>query len=128
MGPGTARTAAELLAEADRCYDSQDWNGAGLAYQQALAIAPDRAQSWYLLGNVREEQGRDDEAETCFERARTLDPSHAKAWNNLGGVRQRRGNVPGALDAFRSSIAADPDLAQPYLNLGRLHNELAEHA
>lgn len=124
MEPG----AAEPLSQGDAHYDAQRWNEAGEAFERALASSPGNARTWYRLGNVREEQGRDADAIACFEKALALDPSNAQAWNNLGGAQQRLGHVEQAADAFRRSIAADPMLPQPYLNLGRLHVLRGEHA
>jgi predicted TPR repeat methyltransferase len=123
-----ARSAADWLAEADGHYDAQRWNQAGDAFERALALDASLASAWYRLGNVREEQGRDEDAAACFEKALTLDPAHAQAWNNLGGAHQRRGRLEPAADAFRRAIRADPKLPQPYLNLGRLHVLRGEHA
>ena len=125
-------SAAEWLAQGDAHYDAQRWNEAGEAIERALAVAPadfpSNARAWYRLGNVREEQGRDEDAIACFEKAIALEPAHAQAWNNLGGARQRLGRLDPAADAFRRAIAADPMLPQPYLNLGRLHGARSEHA
>jgi len=126
------RSAAEWLAQGDAHYDAQRWNEAGEALERALASAPanspSNARAWYRLGNVREEQGRDEDALACFEKAIALDPGHAQAWNNLGGAHQRLGRLDPAAEAFRRAIAADPMLPQPYLNLGRLHGTRGEHA
>jgi predicted TPR repeat methyltransferase len=121
----------DWLAEADAHYVAQRWSDAGTAYERALALDPRRAQAWYRLGNVREEEGRDADALACFEKAVALEPLHAQAWNNLGGARQRLGHLEEAVAAFRAAVRADPHLPQPYLNLGRLaeaHGERAEAA
>lgn len=122
-----ARSAADWLAEADGHYDAQRWDEAGIAFDRALALDASPARAWYRLGNVREEQGRDLDAEACFEKAVALEPTHAQAWNNLGGARQRLGHAHAA-DAYRRAMAADPRLTQPYLNLGRLAVERGDQA
>lgn len=126
------RSAADWLAEGDAHYDARRWNEAGLALERALALAPlpsaAQARAWYRLGNVREEQGRDSDAEACFEKAVALDPVHAQAWNNLGGARQRLRREQGAIEAYRKAIAADAGLAQPHLNLGRLYSARGDQA
>jgi len=109
-----------LFDAAHAHYGAAQWNAAGDAYEQALALAPQDALAWYRLGNVREEQGRDADAVACFERAVALDPAHARAWNNLGGALQRLGRAPSAEEAYRTAIASDPSLLEPRLNLGRL--------
>ncbi len=128
MEGNAARSVADWLAEADAHYDAQRWNDAGPAFERALALDPRQARAWYRLGNVREEQGRDDAALACFDRAVALDPSNAQAWNNLGGARQRLGREEQAIAAYRRAMAADPWLPQPCLNLGRLAGSRGDHA
>ena len=123
------RNAADWLAEGDAQYDAQAWNEAGVAFENSLALDPRQANAWYRLGNVREEQGRDDlEAAGCFEKAVALDPAHARAWNNLGGAQQRLGRTEQAVLSYRKAMVADPALAQPCLNLGRLAGTYGDHA
>jgi predicted TPR repeat methyltransferase len=118
---GAARSAADWLAEGIAHYEAQDWNRAGTALEQSLALDARQAEAWYRLGNVREEQGRDDrDAAVCFENAVALDPAHARAWNNLGGAQQRLGHGAQALASYRKAMQVDPGLAQACLNLGRL--------
>jgi len=115
------RTAGDWLAEGNAHYDAQAWNAAGVAFEKSLALDSRQPQAWFRLGNVREEQGRDDrEAAVCFEKAVALDPSHARAWNNLGGAQQRLGLDDQAVASYRKAMQADPGLAQACLNLGRL--------
>ena len=129
MERSAARSAAEWLAEGDAHYDAQRWNEAGVALERTLALDPLQANAWYRLGNVREEQGRDDaDAATCFEKAVALDPSHARAWNNLGGAHQRLRHEEQAIAAYREAMQADPGLAQACLNLGRLASSRGDHA
>ena len=91
---------------------------------RALALDPRQAEALYRLGNIREEQGRDDgDAAACFENAVALDPAHARAWNNLGSAQQRLGHGEQALASYRKSMQTDPGLAQACLNLGRLAAE-----
>ena len=123
------QSAASWLDEGNAHYDARRWNEAGAAFERALALDPAQAQAWYRLGNVREEQGRDDAgAAACFEKAVGFDPSHARAWNNLGGARQRMGREEQAIAAYRRALEADPSLARACLNLGRLAGARGDHA
>jgi predicted TPR repeat methyltransferase len=73
-----------------------------------------------MLGNVREEQGRDLDALACFERCGSLDPRHARSINNLGATQERLGRRHAAGSAYLRANQVDPKLVEPYLNLGRL--------
>jgi len=121
--------AAGWLAEGNAHYDARRWNEAGIALERSLALDPRQPNAWYRLGNVREEQGRDDlAAAACFEKAVALDPSHAPAWNNLGGAQQRLGREEQAVASYRNAMRADPRLAQACLNLGRLAGARGDQA
>jgi predicted TPR repeat methyltransferase len=123
------RSAGDWLAEGNARYEAQAWNDAGAALEKSLALDPRQANAWFRLGNVREEQGRDDgEAAACFEKAVALDPLHARAWNNLGGAQQRLGLDEQAVASYRMALQADPGLAQACLNLGRLAGTRGDHA
>lgn len=123
------RNAADWLAEGDAHYEVRAWNEAGVALERSLALDPRQANAWFRLGNVREEQGRDDSAAVkCFEKAVALDPSHARAWNNLGSAQQRLGLIEQAVVSYRTAMQVDPSLAQACLNLGRLAGTRGDHA
>jgi predicted TPR repeat methyltransferase len=123
------RSAADWLAEGNAHYEARDWDRAGLALERSLALDARQAEAWYRLGNVREEQGRDDmQAAACFEKAVALDASHARAWNNLGSAQQRLGHAEQALASYRKAMQAEPGLAQACLNLGRLAITHGDHA
>jgi tetratricopeptide (TPR) repeat protein len=52
---------------------------------------PDRPQLFYLLGYLREEQGRFAEAAEQYRKAVKLDPAYLNAWKQLAGVAARTG-------------------------------------
>jgi predicted TPR repeat methyltransferase len=123
------RSAGDWLAQGNAHYEARAWNEAGAALEKSLALDARQANAWFRLGNVREEQGRDDrEAAACFEKAVALDPLHARAWNNLGSAQQRMGQVDPAFASFRKALQADPGLAEACRNLGRLAGTRGDHA
>ena len=128
-GHGPARSSADWLAEGNAHYDAQRWSEAGIALEHSLALDPGQANAWFRLGNVREEQERDDLAvAACFAKAVALDPSHARAWNNLGGAQQRLGREEQAVHSYRNAMQIDPGLAQACLNLGTLAGTRGDQA
>ena len=124
-----ARSATAFLAEGNAHYEAQSWDEAGAALERSLALDPRQSNAWFRLGNVREEQGRNDlEAAACFEKAVALDPMHARAWNNLGSAQERLGQGEQAVASYRKAMQADPELAPACLNLGRLAGTRGDHA
>lgn len=123
------KSSLQWISEGNAHYDAQRWGEAGIAYERALALDPRHANTWYRLGNARDEQGHDGLAVfACFEKAVALDPSHAQAWNNLGNLQQRLGRAEHAVASYRNALQADPGLVQACLNLGRLAESRGDHA
>ncbi len=55
-------------------------------FEQLAEKIPDRAQVFYLLGYLREEQGREAEAAENYSRAVELDSEYINAWKHLEDV------------------------------------------
>ena len=68
------------------------------AYQEAIAIAPDRALPYVSLGGVFAQLGRSDEALVAFDRALAGSPSDETAW---------RGRADALIAAHRRAEAAE---------------------
>lgn len=120
--------ARDWLAKGHAHYAAEQWNVAGDAFEHALALDERQPDVWYRLGNVRQEQGRDQSAAECFERAVALDPSHARAWNNLGVTRQKLGHDALAAAAYRMALEQDGALVQAVLNLAGLASNRGDDA
>jgi tetratricopeptide (TPR) repeat protein len=66
----------------------------GIAERVFLKLAkemPDRAQVFYLLGYLREQQGRDVEAAAYFKKAVEIDPDYINAWSKLRSLADEAG-------------------------------------
>lgn len=119
-----------------------DWAGAERALQEAIRIAPERAQAYYLLGKLdyaRAEQQRAKtsagEAASGFraaaQRARQAierKADHTQAQVLLGLALQALDQKKEAQDAFRNAITSGPDQSEPYLYLSALLVELGQLA
>jgi predicted TPR repeat methyltransferase len=114
------RSADIWLADARTHYDAERRTEAAHALERALAIDAKCTDAWFLLGNVRQEQGQHHTAIDCFERVVALNPLHAKAWNNIGVSREAIDNDTGAAQAYQRAIEAAPTLVQAILNLAHL--------
>jgi tetratricopeptide (TPR) repeat protein len=105
------RTLARLEAQGG------DPNRAVALLTQAVASAPDSADTLGDLGNAYLVLGVDREAEAAYVRALTVDPDHVRSLNNLGLVRARRGEREAALECFRGAFRRDPEFAPALENL-----------
>ncbi|MFL2818671.1 MAG: tetratricopeptide repeat protein [Candidatus Puniceispirillales bacterium] len=94
------------------------------AYQTAVALSPQDAESHYNLGNGLKELGRLDEAEASLNRAIALKPDFAEAYSNLGNVLKELGRLDEAEASLNQAIALKSDFALAHYNLAITLKEL----
>lgn len=97
---------------------STDWTSEERLFSAAVRAMPDAPRSHFILGRIRDEQGRPDEALGLLERTVDLWPDYAPAWFRMGLIRGRRQQLERAEEMFAGAIRAAPDLAVAHLDLG----------
>ena len=85
--------------------------------KQAVALGPDDAYSFFVLGRLRFGQRKYDEAIDAFSRAAKLDPQDAQVQNFLGLALSEKGLRGPAETALRKAIQIDPGCADAHNNL-----------
>lgn len=93
-----------------------DLDATGLAFEQALKLAPNSVEALCNLASLRTASGNLDEAEDALHRALQIDPQHAGALNNLGSLLDARGDYHAAADCFARAIKRQPGYARAWLN------------
>jgi tetratricopeptide (TPR) repeat protein len=88
--------------------------------EEAVAIVPDSARTWGLLGEVLQRSELLQEAVPALERALELDGTRAQTWTHLGMVRIALGELDGAQNAFEHATRLSPGLPDPVCGLGIL--------
>src|SRR5208282_6329339 len=83
----------------------------------ALAQSPDDAYNLSLLGNLKFEQGKYDDALNALSRAARLDPQDPQIQNYLGVTLSHKGLRQQAETALRKAIQLDPNYAAAHNNL-----------
>jgi tetratricopeptide (TPR) repeat protein len=112
--PQVHEAAANLLsAEAD-------YSGAVQQMQKAIALAPNRWESYLNLGLLQMRINQPDPAEASFKKAVELSPTSMSAQLALGGYYQSRGRFTEAEHQLRQAIAVDTKNPQPRAQLARL--------
>lgn len=78
-------------------------------FTQLIQKSPDKPQLYYLLGYLRKEQGRDEEALAQFTKAVELDPDYLNAWKMIVEIAGRT-LLPGKVrdDATFALLRLDP--------------------
>jgi chemotaxis protein methyltransferase WspC len=92
---GSVRVTADLatarrLADSGRLQEAADWCENDLQQQTSSA------ETWYLLGLVRNALGDERKAAECYRKLLYLDPDHAEALIHLALLTERNGDTAGA--------------------------------
>ncbi len=97
--------------------DQGHFDAAETNIKQAIALAPDDAYSYFVLGRLKFGQKKYDDAIDAFNRAAKLDPQDAQVQNFLGLVLSEKGLRGPAEAALRRAIQIDPGCADAHNNL-----------
>jgi len=88
------------------------------AFQKAVGLSPQDAETHYNLGITLQELGRLDEAMASYHQAIASKPDYAEAHSNLGVTLQELGRLDEAMASYHQAIASKPDYAEAHSNLG----------
>jgi cellulose synthase operon protein C len=81
--------------------------------QQAVALDPNRSESYLLLAIFQLRADLPDQAEANFKKATEVDPKSMNAQLSLGGFYQSRNRLPEAEQQFKRAIDVDPKSPAP---------------
>jgi len=96
-------------------------NIADKVFTELAVKMPDRAQVFYLLGHLRQDQERLTEAAELYRKAVKIDPDYLNAWNKLAAVREDLMVVEGEDDDIQLALLRlDPMSIHSTLDLGRV--------
>jgi len=118
--PAQARgaTALDTLQRAELLAARQSWDGAIVAYREAIATSPKDAALRNRLGICYQKKGDAKAARAAYKKALGLRQDYAEAWNNLGTLDHARGKYKPAVSAYGKAIQLNPQDAVFYKNLG----------
>ncbi|NWG12856.1 MAG: tetratricopeptide repeat protein [Acidobacteria bacterium] len=127
VSPGqTADKAASRLAKASRALEAGDLPAAEQTLTQVLKSAPDNATALNMLGVVRAQQQRTEEAQELFQRAIRANPKLAGPYGNLGVLYRNRNENERAMEMLQKAARLSPKDARVLYNLALLHGERGE--
>jgi serine/threonine protein kinase/Flp pilus assembly protein TadD len=129
-------SAVRVMREAQSVYPGDYWLniklGVALGFQKdpdglryltaAVAIRPNSAHAYCLIGLVCRAQGKLPEAAGAFRRATELDPTSSRFHNLLGMTLHRQGKLPEAIAAYRRVVALNPKYPGAYADLASALN------
>jgi predicted O-linked N-acetylglucosamine transferase (SPINDLY family) len=111
-------TISEALAIAVQHHQAGRLQTAEQICRQILALRPDHAETWHLLGVIDAQTGNRERAAQCISRAVALKPDCAEAHDNLGTLAREQGNLDEAIACYRRALELKPDFAGAQNNLG----------
>jgi adenylate cyclase len=96
---------------------TRHWDEAEKAAERAVALAPNLADAYVSLGNVRDFQGRHEDAVALYTRAHRLDPQFDLSLHFMGRALLALGRFEEAEIAFQRRLALAPhsDMTRFYL-------------
>ena len=83
----------------------------------ALGIAPGLPEQHWVVGYVRTQQRKYDEARAALQKAIEIDPGFADAYALSGGIETYRGNPAQTLPLLREALRLNPDAGYLYFLL-----------
>ncbi len=111
-------TISELLAIAVPHHQGGRLQAAEQIYRQILAIEPNHADAWHLLGLIASQVGKHEVAVEYIGRAIGLKGNAAVFHGNLGNVLRAQGKRDKAVACYRRALELQPDYAEAHNNLG----------
>jgi protein O-GlcNAc transferase len=107
-----------LVAQGQQLQQGGRLKEASEAYRRILAVDPDHAEAYHLLGLLMHQVGSNAEAAELIGKAVALAPGDATYRSNLGVVLKEAGRLEEAVISYEAALRIDPGLAQTHSNLG----------
>ncbi|RDU97081.1 tetratricopeptide repeat protein [Trinickia dinghuensis] len=96
-------------------------------YRAAIDADPVHTDALHLLGVLRHQQGRHEEAADLVGRAVALRPNDAALQLNLGNALKALGRLDGAIDRFRNALSLAPEFPLAHYNLANTYALVGRH-
>lgn len=95
-----------------------------------LSIPEDKrtTQNWLLLGNIMQDQGKNDEAVFMYKKAIQLDEKFYKAYYNLGNIYLKDSKPNMAIEQYKKVIKLKPEYAYAHYNLACAYIKLGKYS
>jgi tetratricopeptide (TPR) repeat protein len=98
--------------------DSNQFDKAIEAYQQAISIAPGHFKAWNNLGSAYSRSSQLDKAIDAYKQAIRINPELADTWNLLGVLYKDSNQFNKAIEAYQQAIRINPGHTFAWNNLG----------
>ncbi len=116
-------SASDWLAAAEEAEEQGDLGAAAMGYRRALETSP-QAETYFNLGNVLYELGREAEAAERYLQAINAEHDFAEAWNNLGNALVALRKLEDGVRAYEMALTLEPNYPDPHCNLATVLERL----
>lgn len=120
-------SAPDYAKQGDACFFENRYDEAIAAYDRALQIQPDLADTWNNRGVVLTRMQRYEEAISSYEQATKIRPHYPDAWNNRGVVLLELQQYQDAIACYEQAIQAKPDYADAWNNRGVAFSKMQQY-
>ncbi|MGL5059819.1 MAG: tetratricopeptide repeat protein [Microcoleus sp.] len=120
-------SAPDYAKQGDACFFENRYEEAILAYDRALQIQPDLADTWNNRGVVLTRMQRYQEAIASYEQATKIRPHYPDAWNNRGVVLLELQQYQDAIACYEQALQAKPDYADAWNNRGVAFSKMQQY-
>lgn len=121
------RTAANAFDQALDLHEKRQLDAAIGKLVAAVALQPNYAEAYNLLGVCYDEQGRYAQAQEEYKKAVKLEPVNARFLNNLGYSYYLAGNDGQAIKWYTKALRFTPDDKRVYNNLGLAYGRKGDY-
>ena len=115
----------QILEQAQRCMQNQNYKDAFELVEQVLRIAPNNTVALTLKGQLLGTAGRLEDAIATVEQLLQNDPDNALAWSMRAVLLSNMGQQQAALSAIERSLAIDASNPESYAIRTRITESLA---
>ncbi len=115
----TELSLEEAIKIGVRLHQHEEYDRAGLVYQQVLAAWPECPDALHYSGLLAYHQQKDiDKAIELVALSVAIAPDHPDFWNNYGNLLRASGRLLDAANAYRKAVELRPSFPDAYNNLG----------
>lgn len=115
------QTLEQLLNHGLQALNAGDLTVAEQSFTQVLKLTPQEPNALFLLGGVRQKQGRLDEADLLMSKSLPKHQHKADVLNSLGSLSAKLDRPKKAIAYYKQAIQKRPNFAEAYFNLGLLY-------
>lgn len=113
-----SKSAAELLSQADRAREAENYSEAITTYEKAIASNPNEAKAQWGLCYSLNQMGKPQDAIAACDRALALKSDYPEALTSKGNSLFQQQNYEEAIKLFDQALKINPDDAQAWNNQG----------